>query len=124
VKGYFFLYGVSRGSFLLGTNNRTSTLTTTVAGSSLGTTNLTENKTNFIPIGEFEAGLAWGKPLAIGRADVLGTVNSGPLLWLKAGMVADIWGGLGLLSPQDGVQGFSTTRMFLFGFSVLAGVQF
>src|SRR5262249_45480018 len=110
----------ARGSFLLGTNNRNSTLTP-----SGGTaTKLTENRTDFVPVGEFDVGLAWGQVLARTQAQALGAAQSGPILWVKVGLIADIWGELGLLTPQNGVQGFSDSQLVLFGFTVLAGVQF
>jgi hypothetical protein len=123
----FYVYGISRGSFLLGNDNRVSSTTvvtgTTAAAST--TTKLTENKTDFIPIGEFEIGVAWGKPLAPHPAAAAGTVPpKGALLWVKVGLVASVWGNLSVLSAQDSVQGFTDSRFFLWGFSVLAGVQF
>jgi hypothetical protein len=121
----FFLYGVARGSFLLGTNDRNSNLSVVVAGSSASTsTKLTENKTEFLPIGEFEVGVAWGKALFATQVPGAATGKAGPLLWVKAGLIADIWGELGFLSAIDQAQGFSDGRLFLYGFSVMAGIQF
>ncbi len=127
LPNYFFLYGVSRGSFMVGKNNRTSTLAVVVSGNAAASTatKVHEDKTEFIPVGEFEFGVAWGKPLAGPPAGVVREVKTGPVLWLKAGVVADIWGGLGILSAPDNVQGFSGGgSLFLFGFSVLAGVDY
>jgi hypothetical protein len=126
----FFLYGVSRGSFLLGTNNRFSTLSVVVAGNAAAstTTKLTENKTELIPVGEFEVGVAWGKPLAPGPVNALAAAETvpptGPILWVKAGFVADVWGSLGFLSAPNNIGGFSDSALFLYGFSVMAGVDF
>jgi hypothetical protein len=127
LDGNLFLYGVSRGSVLVGTNNRTSTLLVVVPGSSTASTStkLTDNKTDLIPVGEFEFGMAWGKPLAPRPADaVRGAGQTGPHLWIKAGLVANIWGNLGSLSAPDGSQGFSDSRLLLYGFSVQAGVNY
>src|SRR5262249_2648891 len=107
------------------TNNRTSTLSVVVSGNGAASraTKLTENRTEFIPVGEFELGLAWGRPLAARPADPA-AVYPGAVLWVKAGLIADGWGSLGLLSAADNGQGFSDSNLFLFGFSVLAGLEF
>jgi hypothetical protein len=124
----FFLYGVARGSFMLGTNNRNSTLAVVVVDNSAASTSIkqTENETDFIPVGEFELGLGWGKPLGQRARAMQGVADptpTGPILWIKAGLVADIWGELGLLTPQDGLQGFSNSPLFLYGFTVMAGLE-
>jgi hypothetical protein len=126
----FFLYGVSRGSFMLGTNNRISTSSVTGSGGSPAGTmsKLTDNKSEFIPVGEFEFGVGWGTPLGkpVGTPPGVPPPDSpaGPILWVKAGFVADVWGDLGLLSSSNGIQGFSDSALFLYGFSVMAGLDF
>ena len=123
----FFLYGVSRGSFLVGTNNRNSVSAVVVSGNAAASssTKVTENKTEFIPVGEFEVGVAWGAPLFPKQAEALAAAGTaGPLGWVKAGLIADLWGGLGLLSSAQRPHEFSDSSLFLFGFSVMAGVEF
>jgi hypothetical protein len=123
----FFLYGVARGSVLVGTNNRTSTLSVVVPANPAGSTatKLTDDHTNIVPVGEFEVGVAWGKPLAPQSAEATRAAEvTGPLLWIKAGLVADIWGQLGVLSAPDNNQGFSDSRLLLYGFSVQVGIHY
>jgi hypothetical protein len=125
----FFLYGVARGSFMLGTNNRVSTASVTVTGTTVGTTTkLTDNKTEFIPVGEFEFGIGWGKPLGqpllTPENPAPPTATTGPVLWVKAGFIFDAWGGLGLLSSPSTAEGFSNSNLILYGFTVMAGLEF
>jgi hypothetical protein len=123
----FFLYGVTRGSFMLGTNNRVSTSTVVANGAGSTSTKLTDNRTEFIPVGEFEAGVGWGKPLGkqIETAERAAAAPvTGPILWVKAGLVADIWGDLGLLAAPAGSNSFSDSPLFLWGFTVMAGLDF
>src|SRR5262249_2454846 len=110
--------------------NRVSTSSGVVTGNGAASTStkLTDNKTEFIPVGQFEFGLGWGRPLgrpllAQERIAPEATVT-GPVLWLKASVVADVWGGLGLLSSPSTAQGFSDSALVLYGFSVMAGVDF
>lgn len=120
----WFLYGSSRGSFLLGLNNRNSDFSVVVPGVSGVSTSgkLAENKSSFIPTGEFEVGIAWGRLQP--RSVLSQTLRTGPLLWVKGGFVADVWGNLGLLSASPLAQGFSGGALFLYGFSVMAGLDF
>jgi hypothetical protein len=122
----FFLYGTSRGSFLLGTNHRYSTQSVVVSGNAAASTSakVLDNKTELIPVGEFEAGVAWGRLLSPRQAATQLAVPTGRILWIKTGMVADVWGGLGLLSASNGVNGFANSPLVLWGFSVMAGIQF
>jgi hypothetical protein len=128
LRGDFFIYGVARGSFVVGTNNRNTNITVSISGNTATSPPaLSENKTQFIPVGEFEVGLAWGKVLGTKRAQALAAAaapKQAPLLWIKGGLIADIWGGLGLLSASDSTQSFTDDSMVLWGFSVLAGLDF
>jgi hypothetical protein len=123
----FFLYGTSRGSFLIGTNNRDSSysvVATSIPGASTSA-KVTENKTKFIPVGEFEFGLAWGKPLSPRRVQAQAAAGQvGAVLWLKGGMVFDVWGGLELLAPSDTFHPFTDGSLFLYGFTILGGIDF
>jgi hypothetical protein len=83
---------------------------------------LTEDRTAFIGVGEFEVGIAWGTPLT--RSVAPGAEQTAPLLWFKVGWVGQIWGDLGLLSPRDRRQAFSHASLFLQGFTLLAGLDF
>jgi hypothetical protein len=119
-----YLYTVSRGSFLIGTNNRNTHFSanlTSGIGNSAG--KVTENKTDFIPVGEFEVGLAWSTPLWPLRPSATPDKQYA-LLWIKSGLLADVWGNLGLLSATDGSNQFSGGSLVLFGFSVLAGIEY
>ncbi len=122
------LYGLSRGSLLAGRNNRSSTFST-VAPALLGGSlagQLTEQKTQLIPVGEFELGLTWGVPM---RPRTTGTgPDLKPILWLRGGALAQVWGGLGLpdsppASPLQGAS-FRGNPLVLVGFTVQAGLSF
>lgn len=122
--GHFFLYGSARGSVLVGPNNRSTSVTIMAAGSAANSTGaiVTEDKTTFMGVGEFELGIAWSKSLPPAQPTTPG--HTGLLLWFKVGWVGQIWGDLGLLSATDRPQNFSNSSLFLQGFSVLAGVDF
>jgi hypothetical protein len=127
IGGDFFLYGMSRGSVMVGTSNRTSTQAVVVPGNAAVTTasKLTDNKTLLAPVGEFEFGVAWGQALSRRPLDpTRDVVPAAPILWVKAGVVVDIWGGMGILSAQDNAQGYSGGSLLLYGFSVLAGLDY
>jgi hypothetical protein len=116
----FFLYSVTRGSLLVGSNDRTSF--SSVEGP-LGVTVVaaTESKTDLIPVGELEAGIAWSTP--VGRVQDAATGRS-PLLWIKVGAVGQLWGDLGLLAASSPADPFAESHLYLYGVTVLVGVEF
>jgi hypothetical protein len=120
----FFLYSTARGSVLVGPNNRSSSSSVVVPGSpgASSAATATEDKTSFIGVGEFELGIAWGKPLT--RSAAVAAQANAPLLWFRVGWVGQIWGNLGLLSTTDRPQDFSHASLFLQGFSLLAGIDY
>src|SRR5262249_28992424 len=91
------LYGLSRGSLLVGRNNRTSTFATVIRDGSPPSSpgQITESRTLLIPVGEFELGVSWGLPIE--RPGRRSTPNLTRYYWFRAGAVAQVWGGLGLL---------------------------
>jgi hypothetical protein len=121
VGGRFFLYERARGSLLIGTNSRSSSLSAAVPGAadSSGVV-VTEDRTVWAPAGEFEAGVAWVTGLN-GRA---AADPNAARLWIKAGAVAQIWGDLALLSAADAGRQFSDSSLFLFGFTLTAGIEY
>jgi hypothetical protein len=124
------LYGLSRGSLLVGRNLRTSTFATVVTDGSGASSSgqVSESKTVLIPVGEFELGVSWGLPINR-RAGSAGD-RPQPFTWIRAGAVVQVWGGLGLLPPpinspiQGGLLGTSNSPLVLVGFTVMAGVSF
>jgi Legionella pneumophila major outer membrane protein precursor len=122
-KQRFALYGLARGSLLVGQNNRTSTFSTVIAGDGSTAGQLTERRSQLIPVGEFELGASWGLPL--GKRTALGAAPMPPVVWLRAGWITQIWGGLGLLSPPPNstLQGatFSGAPLLLYGFTIQVG---
>jgi hypothetical protein len=121
VTNAFWLYGNSRGSMLLGRNERQSNYSVVVAGGGPGTISntVTEDKTDIIPVGEFETGIVWD--LAEQFCDE-GTDPSN-LVWLKLGFVAQVWGDVGLVSAGTG-QPFREGSLWLKGFTFQAGVAY
>jgi hypothetical protein len=84
----------------------------------------TEQKTELIPVGEFELGLSWGLPLRKATA----AAPLPPVLWARAGAVTQIWGGLGLPEPpvNSTLQGatFASSPLILYGFTIQAGFDY
>jgi hypothetical protein len=78
-----------------------------------------------ISVGEFETGLAWGVPF---RKPTPGGGNPPGILWIRGGLVAQIWGGLGLMNPpvNSTLQGgsFAENPLVLYGFTIQAGLNF
>lgn len=121
VTNAFWLYGNSRGSMLLGRNERQSNYSVVVAGGGAGTSSntVTEDKTDIIPVGEFETGIVWD--LAEQFCDE-GTDPSN-LVWLKLGFVGQVWSDVGLVSAGTG-QPFREGSLWLKGFTFQAGVAY
>lgn len=115
------MYWITRGSLLIGNNERSTSNSVAVAGNpGSGGIKLTESRTMVVPVGETELGLAWG--VQIPRARGVRGIPP-PLTWVKIGAVIDVWGQLGLLPFTDGPNHFSDGRLSLYGFSLLFGFQ-
>lgn len=120
-----WLYGNSRGSMLLGRNERQANYSVLVSGAggvpAAGTASntVTEDKTDIIPVGEFEGGFVWD--LAEHFCDE--ESEPGNMVWFKLGYVAQVWGDVGLTSAGTG-QPFRDGSLFLQGFTVQAGVAY
>lgn len=125
VTNSLWLYGNSRGSMLLGRNERQanySVLVVDAGGAPIAGTassTVTENKTDIIPVGEFEAGIVWD------LAEQFFDEGSEPgnMIWFKLGYVAQVWGDVGLTSAGTG-QPFRDGDLFLQGFTCQAGVAY
>lgn len=125
VTNSFWLYGNTRGSMLLGRNERQANYSVLVvdgagaptAGTASST--VTEDKTDIIPVGEFEAGVVWD--LAEQFSDE--GSEAGNMVWFKLGYVAQVWGDVGLVSAGVG-QPFRDGDLFLQGFTCQAGVAY
>jgi hypothetical protein len=120
----FYLYSNVRGSILVGPNDRSTSVTVVAPGNPAATsaTVVTENKTDFIGVGEFEVGFGWG--WAVRRNSAVSASQTGTLLWFRLGWVGQVWGDLGLLSATGQPQDFSSGSLFLQGFSLLAGIDY
>lgn len=125
VTNSLWLYGNSRGSMLLGRNERQANYSVLVSGAggapAAGTASntVTEDKTDIIPVGEFEGGFVWD--LAEQFCDE--ESDPGNMVWFKLGYVAQVWGDVGLTSAGTG-QPFRDGTLFLQGFTVQAGVAY
>jgi hypothetical protein len=122
---HFTLFGSARGSILVGPNDRSSSLSV-VTPANPGTTTsrvLTENKTDFIPAGEFEVGLIWGTVLRT-KITPAPVGTTGTLIWARFSLLAEIWGDLGLLPISDPTNRFADGSLFLYGFAVAAGINY
>jgi len=123
-KERFAIYGLSRGSLLVGRNNRTSTFSTVIAADGSTAGQLTERKSQLVPVGEFELGVSWGLPLGKQRVGLGAPMQ--PLVWVRAGAITQIWGGLGLLEPPPAstLQGatFAGAPLLLYGFTIQIGL--
>lgn len=120
VKERWALYSNVRGSILIGDNNRQSSVTIVAPGAN-SATRASEDATEFVPVGEFEVGLMYGIPL--NRPGP--SPNLAPLLWVKTGLVAHVWGELGLLNINNapGHQ-FEDSPLWLVGFSLQIGLDY
>lgn len=116
----WWIYGKSRGSMMVGSNKRQANFSLLVPGGGAGTTSntLSEDKTDIIPVGEFEIGVIWD------NRDSLQYDDSGAntLTWLKLGYVAQVWGDTGLISAATG-NDFRDGHLTLMGFSLQAGIE-
>jgi Legionella pneumophila major outer membrane protein precursor len=121
---HFTLFGNSRGSLLVGPNDRTSSLSVVTPANPATTVSpvVTENKTDLLLAGEFEVGLGWGTVLRPGAANRL--PGTGTLVWARISFLTEIWGDLGLLSASDASGHFSSNNLLLYGFAVTAGINY
>jgi hypothetical protein len=113
--GGLSLYGLSRGSLLVGRSDRQSNFAVVIPGG-VGTASetLSESETEVLPVGDFEAGIAWNKQLR-------DLASAKAMMWLKVGYVATIWGDSSLLAAGSGAE-FRSGSMVLQGFTLQAGV--
>ena len=120
MKERWALYSQMRGSILIGDNNRDSSITVVAPGAP-SATHASEDATEFVPILEFEMGIVYGVP--INRPGP--TPNFGPILWIKTGLVGQMWGDLGLLNINNtGGHQFSDSPLWLVGFAVQVGLDY
>jgi hypothetical protein len=116
-------YGFARGSVMAGTNNRSSTYSIVVPSlvNANSADQITDSRTVLIPVGEFEAGLSWIRPLT--KQQPTATPYA-PLMWFRAGMAAQVWGDLGLLDTPAVQLAASQHALILYGFTVSAGLSY
>ncbi|MFO0948962.1 MAG: hypothetical protein U1D30_24135 [Planctomycetota bacterium] len=114
-------YCSTRGSVLVGDNNKNSTMTVSVPAQPAANTSATinESQTQFIPVGEMEAGIMWGRSI---RSSLFGETRP-PVFTLKVGGVFQAWGDVGPLSAGS-TQGFSSSDLFLVGVTIVGTVQY
>lgn len=115
------IYVNLRGSLYLGQNDRGSSITMNAGGVMSTAAQASDVRTELIPVGEFEFGVLYGFPLKHrGPA-----VTNGPLLWCRAGLVAEVWDDLGLLHINSpGAGRFSDSELLLVGFSIRIGLDY
>ncbi len=114
------LYSNTRGSALLGTNNRKSVVSVVSAGSTAGSNNnLVENKTILLPVLELEMGVQYHLPLKTQSGD-----GRPPVLFVRAGAVGQFWWNIGFLSAADGSVSFGNRTLYLVGATLVAGFQY
>src|SRR5262249_49146970 len=118
------LFGSSRGSVIVGPNNRSSTVSLVSPANPTGSnaTVATENRTVIIPTGEFEIGILWGTPIHHATAPPVGTV--GPLLWVRVSLVAEFWGDAGFIPSATPNPSFSGSNLLLYGFAIMGGIDY
>jgi hypothetical protein len=123
LPGAFVFYTSTRGSFLIGNNDRTNVLSfSTPAPTPPGTT-LSEKRTQVVPALEWEVGIGYGLDLA--RAQLKPTPAIAPLLWVKVGCVGQLWGNVGFLHINDALGNqFSDSNLLLLGFTVRVGLDY
>jgi hypothetical protein len=113
------LYGNLRGSILYGTNNKNGSLVTTGATP----VQMTESRTDFVPIGEVEVGVEW-RP----RVKVFGVscrTPTDPQLGIRAAFLGQVIGDVGLPSPASHDQrAFDNGAVYLAGLGVQFGVRY
>jgi hypothetical protein len=117
VQDNWVFYTNVRGSILVGTNDKESTLTVNLAGAAT-TTTIKQSRTEFIPIVEVETGVQWGAELA----NSLRNGAPPPLCTIRVAAVGQFWGDVGPLSAGS-PQGFRTSNLFLVGAHVMVGLH-
>jgi hypothetical protein len=115
------LYSNTRGSILLGPNNRKSAVNGVDAAGVPFSNSLVENKTTLIPAAELEFGVRYMTPFNSQQWAQSGT---GPMLSIRAGVVGQYWGNIGFLPANPGAAQFDNRPLYLVGFTLLAGVEF
>ena len=124
IGGSFVLYHGVRGSLLIGDNGRDSTFTLTVPGTAGANRQVTlgESKTDLLPVGELEVGIAWGMELGSPLLSPAAAAPK-PLAWVKVGLAGQIWGDAGMLSAAEVPPHLHDSNLYLVGFSVLVGFE-
>jgi hypothetical protein len=121
--GNFVFYTNTRGSFLLGTNDRTSSIAIVAPSAQSSGVKATDNRTLVVPSLEWEAGIGYGLDLA--RTHDLAVPLTAPLLWFKTGFVGQLWGNVGLLKINDASSNqFTDSLLLLLGFTVQIGLDY
>ncbi|MBI5759732.1 MAG: hypothetical protein HZA46_14540 [Planctomycetales bacterium] len=112
-------YGRSRGSLLVGRTSRQSNFAVVLPGGGAGTTSssLSEEKTDILPVGEFEVGLVWDNRQWSADEELCPDT----LMWLKVGYLASVWGDSSLLAAGTSSD-FRTGSLLVQGFTLQAGV--
>jgi hypothetical protein len=110
------------GSTLVGPNHKLSSVNANFTGVPALALCLEENGTPFVPVGELEVGVEWGKMIGQGTP-AQGQVK-GKLVWARAGVTGQIWGNVGFLSVTDNNPSFDNRSLHLAGFSLTIGIEF
>jgi hypothetical protein len=107
-----------RASILGGDNNRNSTLSVTRTGVPGAADTISESKTLYAPVVEWEVGVEWGKDLG----ELLRHRQSRQQITVRVSGSLQYFGSLGPLSAGS-TQGFQTNDLFLAGISVQIGFR-
>lgn len=118
VKQDWVFFTNLRGSFLVGDNDKDSTMTVTVAGVPGISNAINQSRTEFIPIAEVELGTQWGWDLG----EHLHDNAPHPLCTVRLAVAGQFWGGVGPLSAGSS-QGFATSNLFLVGAHIMVGIH-
>ncbi|HEY8505083.1 MAG TPA: Lpg1974 family pore-forming outer membrane protein [Gemmataceae bacterium] len=109
------LYNSTRASVLIGPNNRKSV----VATAGVLNNSLIENETLWMPVVEAEAGVQY----VLGSPGGATAGGAGPLVYLRAGLVGQVWGLAGFLPAGASGAGFGERPLYLVGFTLSVGTQ-
>src|SRR5262245_6825414 len=121
--GEFVFYTNTRGSFLIGNCDRTNVISFSGAAPIPPGANLSDRRTQIVPVLEWEVGVGYGLDLA--RVQSNPTPVTAPLLWVKVGFVGQLWGIIGFLHIIDPVgHQFSESNLLLLGFAVRLGLDY
>jgi hypothetical protein len=119
---HLVLYSLTRGSLLIGDNTKQSDYTLSLpANPAAGFSAVaSETRTTVVPVGDFELGVVWN---SLTTSQIVATENvPRPILWIKAGFAAQIWGDVGMLAAASNHQ-FREGNLYLVGLTLQVGVQ-